>query len=626
MLDRIRIIRALIGLCAMISMHIGMCAQNVSIDRIDPPHWWVGWDAAQSALLDVELLVEGDGLDSASLSIRADGVTMVSSKPAGDPRYRYVRLLISDTAKAQSVVITAARQNLRATYGFELRERAAAKHQPMGLSPSDVLYLITPDRFANGDPSNDVNSSMLESSTDRSNPLARHGGDLAGIQQHIDHIDSLGATAVWLSPVLENNMPLSSYHGYAITDHYRIDPRFGSLIDYRLLAQTLHGHGMRLVMDVVFNHVGSHHRLYRRPPDSAWFNVWPSYTQSNGRASTIMDPNAIWADRERMLRGWFDTVMPDVNQEYGHAALYMFQHVIWWIEEVGIDALRIDTYPFIDMFFMRDVCRTLRTMYPTLGIVGEVWTDDAVTQATFADRRGDGAERTWLPSLTDFQLYASWLEAQTSASGWNTGVGRLYTTLSADRLYDKPSNLMIFLDNHDVGRYFGMVKGNVQKFTQGITMLFTMRGIPCLYYGTEFLFRETDGHGRIRQDVAGGWDGDTRNLFRAEDRPADVTAAISLIQRLTSFRSATSAVTSGTFKHLIPQDGVYAYARFDQASTVLVVFNTDAVDRTFDWSRFGDIVPASGSAVDVFTGQSVDILKPSLIKPNGTVLIQIVTP
>lgn len=601
-------------------------AQRMSIDRVDPPHWWVGWSEAQEQLHDIELLVEGEGLAGSTISIQAEGVSIVSDKPASDQRYRYLRLLIADTARAQSVVIVATRGTQHATFGFELRERNHGQRRMMGLTSSDLVYLITPDRFVNGDPSNDVISSMQERTVDRSDPYGRHGGDLAGILQNIDHIDSVGATAVWLSPVLENDMPRSSYHGYAITDHYRIDPRFGSLSEYRALARTLHEREKRLVMDVVFNHVGAHHRLFKRPPDSAWFNLWPTYTQTNGRASTIMDPNAVWADRERMLRGWFDTSMPDVNQEYGHAAIYLFQHLVWWIEEVGIDALRIDTYPYSDMFFMRDVCRTLRTMYPNLGIVGEVWTDDAVTQATFADRRGDGTERTWLPSLTDFQLYSAWLETLTKPSSWNSGVGRLYNTLSADRLYDKPGNLLVFLDNHDVGRFFGMINGDMRKYTQGITMLMTMRGIPCLYYGTEFLFRETDGHGKIRQDVSGGWEQDERSLFTSRGRTADVAKAMSLVQHLAAFRSATSAITSGAFKHLAPEQGVYAYARFDQTSTVLVVINADSVARTFDWKRFGDIVPGASAAVDVFTQRSVELTKPARIEANGTILLHLQVP
>ncbi|MBU3741198.1 MAG: hypothetical protein FGM24_02815 [Candidatus Kapabacteria bacterium] len=598
-------------------------AQSISIDRIDPPHWWVGWDEAQSQLLDVELLVEGAGLDGASISIRAEGVSVVSDKPASDPRYRYLRLMIADTARAQSVVITATKGKQSTSYGFELHERQHGQQRTMGLTPDDVVYRIMPDRFANGDVSNDVIATMLETSVDRSEPHGRHGGDLSGILQNIDHIDSLGATAVLLSPVLESNMPVSSYHGNAITDHYRVDPRLGSVKEYRALARALHDRNKRLVMDVVFNHMGSRHRLFMRPPDSAWFNLWPAYTQTNGRVSTIGDPNAMWGDRERMLRGWFDASLPDVNQDHGHAAIYLFQHIIWWIEEVGIDALHIGAYPYCDVFVMRDLCRALRTMYPNLGIVGEVKTDDAVTQATFADRRGDGTERTWLPSLTDYQLYSAWHEALTEPSSLSSGVGRLYTTLSADRLYDKPGNLLIFLDNPDVGRFFGMVKGDMRMYTQGITMLLTMRGIPCLYYGTEFLFSQTEDHGAISQDVSGGWERDKHNMFTVKGRPGSVAKAMSLIQRLTSFRATTSALTSGAFKHLAPEQGVYAYARYDQTSTVLVVINVDKASRTFDWRRFGDIIPASASAVDVFTGKPFDLSKAATIEPNGTLLIHL---
>lgn len=596
---------------------------SVSIDRVDPPHWWVGWKETQAAMREVELLVEGRGLADATITIEGSGVRIISDKAASNPRYRYLRIALDDTAGAQSVVIKAQSKGLSGTYGFELRERHPERQVGMGLSPADLVYLITPDRFANGDPTNDVVSSMRENTADRSDPYGRHGGDLAGIRQSIDHLDSVGATSLWLSPVLENDMPSSSYHGYAITDHYRIDPRVGSLKDYRSLASDLHDRGKRLIMDVVFNHVGSEHRLFRQPPDSAWFNWWPTYTQTNGRASTIHDPNAVWADRERMLRGWFDRTMPDVNQEHGHAALYLMQHVVWWIEEVGIDALRIDTYPYSDVFFMRDIVRLLRTIYPNIGIVGEVWTDNVVTQGTFGDRRGDGEERSWLPSLTDFQLYESWIEALTSPSTWNSGVARLYRTLSADNMYDRPQDLMVFLDNHDLGRFYGVIGRDYKKFVQGLSMLMTIRGIPCLYYGTEFLFDQTDGHGRIRQDVPGGWPGDKRSVFTTKGRTAEQSNALRLVQRLSKFRASCTAITTGAFRQLTPDDGVYAYARFDTASTVVVVINTDKTARTFDLGRFGDIVPNGGVASDVLTSAPMNLSLPLTIQPGGTVVLEI---
>lgn len=598
-------------------------AAALSIDRVDPPHWWVGWKESQAAMREVELLIEGRGLTDAQISVEGNGVRIIRDKAASNTRYRYLRLALDDTAGAQSVVIKAQSKGLSATYGFELRERHLERQHNMGLSPSDLIYLVTPDRFANGDLSNDVVSSMRENTVDRSDPYGRHGGDLAGIRQSIDHLDSVGATALWLSPVLENDMPTSSYHGYAITDHYRIDPRLGSLKDYRSLASDLHDRGKRLIMDVVFNHIGSEHRLFRQPPDSAWFNWWPTYTQTNGRASTIHDPNAVWADRERMLRGWFDRTMPDVNQEHGHAALYLMQHVVWWIEEVGIDALRIDTYPYSDVFFMRDIVRLLRTIYPNLGIVGEVWADNVVTQGTFGDRRGDGDERTWLPSLTDFQLYESWIEALTKPSTGNAGVARLYRTLSADNMYDRPQDLMIFLDNHDLGRFYGVIGRDYKKFVQGLSMLMTMRGTPCLYYGTEFLFDQTDGHGKIRQDVPGGWPGDKRSVFTAKGRTPEQNNAMRLVQQLSRFRASCSAITSGTFRQLTPENGVYAYARFDTASTVVVAVNTDKTARTIDLGRFGDIVPNDGTARDVLSSEAVNISAPLTIQPSGTVVLEI---
>lgn len=596
---------------------------SLSIERVDPPHWWVGWKESQAAMREVELLIEGRGLADAQITIEGNGVRIIRDKAASHPRYRYLRIAVDDTAGAQSVVIKAQSNALSATYGFELRERHPERQHAMGLSSADVVYLITPDRFANGDIVNDIVSSMRESTVDRSEPYGRHGGDLTGIRQSIDHLDSVGATALWLSPVLENDMPVSSYHGYAITDHYRIDPRLGSLKDYRSLASDLHDRGKRLIMDVVFNHVGSEHRLFKQPPDSAWFNWWPTYTQTNGRANTIHDPNAVWADRERMLRGWFDRTMPDVNQENNHAALYLMQHVVWWIEEVGIDALRIDTYPYSDVFFMRDIVRLLRTVYPNLGIVGEVWADNVVTQGTFGDRRGDGDERTWLPSLTDFQLHEAWLEALTTTPTWNSGVSRMYRALSADNMYDRPQDLMIFLDNHDLGRFYGVVRRDYKKFVQGISMLMTMRGIPCLYYGTEFLFDQTDGHGRIRQDVPGGWPGDKRSVFTAKGRTPEQSNAMRLVQQLSRFRASCSAITSGTFRQLTPENGVYAYARFDTASTVVVAVNTDKTARTIDLGRFGDIVPKDGTARDVLSSAAVNITAPLTIQPSGTFVLEI---
>lgn len=611
------------ALLFLVAAAVPLYAQPLTIERIDPPHWYTGWEEQQKQLREVELLVEGRGLADATWTVDGVGVTITSAPTAANPRYRYVRLEVSDSAPPQRVVLRASNGSNVVTFAYPLMQRRTNLHPAAGLSVHDMVYAITVDRFANGDRTNDVVAGMQERTVNRLQPQARHGGDLAGVLQHVDYLDTLGATAVWLSPVQESNMPASSYQGYAITDHYRIDPRLGTFADYTTLVNTLHTQGKRIVMDVILNHVGSSHRLAQQPPDSAWFNWWPSFTSSNGRIASVMDPNAVWADRERMLRGWVDSTMPDINHDHPQAARYLLQYLVWWVEAVGVDALRIDRYAYADPFFMRDLMRALRTMYPRLGLLGDVQADDAVTQASFADRRSDGLDRSWLPSLTDHQLYQAWTKAVTTTPASQAGANFLYAALSADRLYDRPADMLIYLDGPRLGRHAGAIGTSMKKFTQGIVMLYTMRGIPCLYYGTEVLLNQTGDVGRIHADMSGGWPGDRTDLFQSAGRTSNQRAAIALITAMAKYRATTPALTTGQFKHCTPQDGVYAYVRYDQSTTVVVALNTEGTARPFDVARFSDLIPEDGTIVEVLTNAPVDRSKPYTIEANGVLLLQV---
>ena len=575
------------------------------ITRVDPPHWWPGLGSDT-----LELLVEGEQLAQSTISVRGTGVTLLSDTRCSNARYHYVQLLVAANAPPQSIQLLAQAPTGSAEFSYELRARDTNKHRSIGLNSADLVYLIMADRFANGDTTNDAFPAMHEPVANRAKPYGRHGGDIAGIRKHLDHIASLGVTALWMCPLLENDQPEASYHGYAITDHYSIDPRYGTNSDYCALVQEAHARNMRVVADVVYNHTGSMHRLAVSPPDSSWFNQWPEYTQTNGREVSLYDPYAAPQDKLRFSNGWFDKHMPDVNARNPHCARYLEQNTLWWIEEADIDALRIDTYTYPDQDFMSALNARVRQSFPGIFLFGETWVDSHASQAYYLENYKYN-RNTHLPGSTDFQVHFALLDVLTKTSGWDSGVGRLYRVLAADYLYPDPMKEVIFLDNHDTPRILGVLDGSLQRLRLGLTLLLTLRGIPCITYGTEAGFSDVKEHGTIREDMPGGWPADTRSIFNASQRSDKEKACIAALAPLANFRRTSSALTKGNTMHIAPENGVYGYVRYTADQMVLTVINADTVPRTVAMKRFDDILQGNRACRDVLS--SVELTLPEVL-------------
>jgi glycosidase len=564
-------------------------------ERIDPPHWWVGM-----ARDTVRLLVKSPSIQGKCEALplfKHSQIKLISGTVLKNGGYMKLVLWMSPNAQPTNLPFQIKTPSGNLAFTYALKPRDASKRQLMGITPADHLYLITPDRFANGDPKNDQVDGQIERSLNRKEPYDRHGGDLVGIEKHLDYIQSLGVTSVWINPWLANNQVRASYHGYAITDHYLVDPRFGTNADLIRLSDALHARGMKQVMDVVYNHAGDKHYLYLNMPDSTWFNSKTLFPRSNYRETTLFDPYASKRDREFFERGWFDDAMPDWNLENKDAANYLIQNTLWWIEEAGIDALRIDTYTYPNQNFMSRLNKVVRAHYPRMVLFGETWVHNHPSQAYFTGGFPFRKSDSHLNSVTDFQTYFSIKETVTQKSEWNQGVGKLYQSLAADYLYQDPYRLVTFVDNHDEGRYFGLCGEDLRKYKLGLTLLYTLRGIPCLYYGTEILMKSTENHGTMREDFPGGWAGDARNAFTAEGRTPKENEAFDFVQKLGRYRTSQAALHYGQMMQFAPENGLYVVARYTQDRIVLTVVNASDQPAKVSMERFDELLGGKRNAV-----------------------------
>lgn len=589
--------------------------------RVEPMNWWTGLKHNR-----VELLVRYP--DVARYAVRlgsSEGVRLEKVEAAENPNYVFLTLQINPKAPPQRVPIVFNRNAASFTYDFPvLTRRPTPKAQ--GVTSRDVVYLIFPDRFANGDPSNDNVAGMFEGLL-RDSLWGRHGGDLAGIRNHLDYLQDLGVSTIWLNPELENDQRRTSYHGYAVTDHYRVDRRIGTNQELRLLADELHGRGMKLVRDVVLNHIGDQHYWMRDLPSKDWVNQWPEFTRTSYRAPAMLDPYASEFDKKQFADGWFDRTMPDLNQRNPHVAHYLIQQAIWWIEYAGIDDFRIDTYSYSDQDFCSRWCRELRDEYPKLGMFGEVWEHAVPVQGFFADDQPMTRARfdSNLPGVVDFQLMFAIQEALSREQGWTEGISRVYYVLAQDYFYKDPLKNLIMLDNHDFTRFYTTVGENYDKFKSGMAFLLTMRGIPQLYYMTEILgtgsTHPTDA--LVRRDFPGGWPGDPANKFTAQGRTSPENAAFDFTRALIRYRNATPALQTGKLTQFVPADGVYVYFRYDAAKTVMVVLNTANQERKVDTKRFAERMQGFSKAREVTTGQVLDNIGSLSVGKNGVLVLEL---
>ena len=594
-----------------------------NVTRIDPTNWFA--DMQDPTL---QLMVYGKDIKFADVSTDYPNVKIDSLVRLDSPNYLLVYLNLKGV-KPGEITLTFSNKNGKKTIKkYQLKAREMAGSDRKGFDISDVLYMLMPDRFANGNPKNDIIKGMEDQLCNRNEPSLRHGGDLEGLRQHLDYFTDLGVTALWFTPVLENDRPAddgkySTYHGYATTDYYRVDPRFGTNEEYKALIDECHKKGLKVVMDMIFNHCGDYHpwakgtridengKTIKDYPSKDWFNS-PNYgLQTSYKLTPVLDPYTSNVDIKETVDGWFVSSMPDLNQRNPHVIKYLIQNSIWWIETVGIDGIRMDTYPYADRKAMAEWMKVLNQEYPNFNTVGETWvTEPAYTAAWQKDSKLSDLNSN-LKTVMDFALFDRLSQAKNEETDdWWKGWNRIYNSLCYDYLYTDPSSVMAFIENHDTDRYLGNGK-DTTALKQAYALLLTMKRIPQLYYGTEILMNgtKTETDGNVRQDFPGGFPGDKVNKFTHEGRSKAENAMFDWTSRLLHWRQNNDVIINGSQTQFIPHHGVYVLARQHNGKTVLTILNGKKADNQVDVARYAEVIGSHTTATDVLTGATVDLTK-----------------
>jgi neopullulanase len=587
--------------------------------EVYPPNWWVGMKLAN-----VQLLVRSSdpSFNASKVEIQHQGVSISKVHKFENGKYLAIDLTISPDATPGQLNIQFVKGKKRQRVPWTLGERNTERTYAQGVRSDDFIYFLMPDRFSNGDPSNDRIKGLRDQSLSRDSIFHRHGGDLQGVINHLDYLQELGATTLWMTPVLQNDMPTRSEHGYAITNHYKVEPRFGGESMYKKLSDELHKRGMKLVQDAVYNHAGFYHFLVQDKPAGDWLHEWPEYTGTTYKDQPVFDPYSTEPDRKRLSDGWFTPMMPDLNQSNPYVANYLIQNAIWCVEEFGVDGWRIDTYIYNDLEFMNRCNQALLDEYPNITMFGEAWVHGVLSQAFFGRNKIDSKFKSNLPGLADFQLNMYGIEqAVNEPFGWTNGVNRLYTTLAFDYVYEDPMQNVIFLDNHDKSRFFSVVGEDIRKQKMGLAWLFTCRGIPQLYYGTEILMKNfSNPDGLVRLDFPGGWPGDTANKFTKEGRTQKEQEVFEWTRKLGTFRKTSSAIKAGKMIQFVPEDGVYVFFRKNNDQTVMCVMNSNDKAVDLPTSRFAELLAGFRSGHEVTTDKTFE-LGATLVIPEKYVMV-----
>jgi glycosidase len=594
-------------------------AQVPDIQKVEPPFWWTQMKHQQ-----LQLLVYGKNIGGASVSLQYPGVTLDGIVKTENPNYLFINLTLDGTTQPGNIPITFTQGKKSKVVSYAVQARKPGSAQRKGFNPSDVIYLIMPDRFANGDESNDNVAGMLQT-VSRQEPFGRHGGDLKGISNHLDYLQQLGVTALWLNPVQENNQPKESYHGYAITDFYKIDPRFGTNDQYVQLANDAHQRGIKMIMDMVFNHCGSEHWFFKDLPTHDWVHQFKEFTRSNYRLSTAVDPYVSQYDSDKMLQGWFDHHMPDLNQHNPLLATYLIQNSIWWIEYAGLDGIRMDTHPYPYKDFMSRWAKYVMEEYPNFNIVGEVYAGQ-VQFESYWQRHATNTDgyQGHLPSVTDFTLSYALNGAFNENDGWDTGLARIYYALVEDLGYTEPFNNVTFLDNHDVSRFATVVNNDPAKVKMGLATLLTTRGIPQIFYGTEILMTGPgNNHGVLRGDFPGGWKGDAASVAGNRGLSPEQQDILNYTRTLLQWRKNTPVVHEGKLMHFIPEDGLYVYFRYTDNESVMVILNNTSETKTLDTKRFAERLTGYREAVHVVSKERITNLQQLTVAPKSATILEL---
>lgn len=561
----------------------------------------------------VQVMIHGDAIANAGkgYSISYPGVKIEKVNKVENANYIFLDLSIAPATKPGVVIIKVNRLNSSFNIPFELKPRRQGNGTSFaqGVTSKDFMYLIMPDRFSNGDENNDRVPGMRDQSLRRDTVFNRHGGDLKGIQNHLDYLQTLGVTALWLNPVIENDMDDRTEHGYAFTDHYKIDRRLGGEKAYQELIDAMHKKGMKMIQDAVYNHVGIRHVTVEDQPMKDWLHQWPEYTNTTYKDQVAFDPYASTSDKKRMVDGWFTKQMPDLNQSNPYVANFLIQHALWTVEEFGIDGWRIDTYAYNDLPFMNRCNQALMDEYPKLTLFGETWFHGVPNQSYFVQNNFSIPFRSNLQAATDFQALWGISDALTKDFGWTDGVNKLYTILAQDYVYKDPMRNVLFLDNHDMNRFFSVVNEDVEKYKTAINWLLTCRGIPQTYYGDEIAVTGTTSpnDGYVRLDFPGGWKGDAQNKFTKEGRNTKENEIWDHMAILANYRKQSSAITTGKMMQFVPEDGVYVYFRYDNKQTMMVVMNTAKENKNIALKRFEERTKGFSKMKNIVTGAVSDL-------------------
>ena len=605
--------------------------------EVYPAHWWVGMKNPN-----LQLMIHSKGIANKLVASKlpekgvqiSEGVTLKKISRLESPNYVFLDMVIAKDAKPGIRSFNFGELfNKSIRYELKARRTGNGKSYAQGVTSADLVYLIMPDRFSNGDVSNDKFADMNDTSCNRNNPFFRHGGDLQGITNHLDYFNDIGVTALWLTPVIENDQLLtdeggalrSAYHGYAFTNQYKIDRRFGGNKAYKKMIDAAHAHGLKIIQDAVYNHVGSKHFLYVDQPAKDWFNQWPVYTNTTYKDQPLVDPYASKSDYNISVNGWFTPFMPDLNQRNPYVANFLIQYAIWAVEEFGIDGWRVDTYFYSDRDFLNNINNALYNEFPHITVFGENTMQSVTEQAYYAQNNINTSWKSNLQGVIDFQWEGSVLSALNENPGWSSGIIKIYNVLVQDILYKNPMRNQILLDNHDQDRFYSVIGEDFDKYKMGIVLLLTQRGIPQLYYGTEILMKnfKNPSDAEVRKDFPGGWKEDSINKFVATGRTAGENEAYNYVKKLAQFRKKSSALKTGRMMQFVPQDGVYTFFRYDAKQTVMVVLNTADKEITVKTNRFNEITKGFSKMKNVITG-TITNLQDLKLAPKESAVFELV--
>lgn len=603
------------------------------IDKVHPPNWWIGHKNPN-----LQLLIKAEKINDYKVNINYPGVKITNIHNADSPNYIFLDLEISDKAKEGSFLITFTKENKTLSYSYKLRKKRSLEDQSNGFDSSDAIYLITPDRFANGNYENDIIDFLKERKIDRANNYARHGGDLKGIFENISYIKNMGFTSLWLNPVLINDMKEGSYHGYATTDYYSVDPRFGSMKEYIELSLELKKNNIKLIKDIIVNHCGLYHWWMDDLPFKDWLNFQENYLKSNDktiekntvysnhRRTTIQDIYASKSDYRGMLDGWFVPTMPDLNQKNKFLANYLIQNSLWWIETLNLSGIRQDTYPYAEKEFMSEWAGRIMSEYPKFNIVGEEWSYNPIRIAYWQDGNNnkDGYKSN-LKSTMDFAMQKAIQEGILEEEAWNTGLIKIYENLANDFYYSNPESLLIFNDNHDMSRIHTQMKKDITKTKMAIGLMLVLPRIPQLLYGTEILMEDSSNpgdHGLIRSDFPGGWDNDKINAFSKQNLTDDQIEMQEYLKVLLNFRKKSKAIHIGNTIHFAPKNGVYLLQRRFNDEIVIFIINKNKNDVRLSNDRFSELNLNNIVFSDIHSGKKFSFSKTLKLKSNSSYILK----